>query len=61
MQKLELLWQRVQHIENLHVRMQNLETNIHGRMHNLKSTQEGSRLMWVVNDVVWCNNGSVST
>ena len=43
----------MQHIESLHVRMHNLETNIHGRMHTLESTQGGSRLMWVVNMVLF--------
>ncbi|KAK2651857.1 hypothetical protein Ddye_011713 [Dipteronia dyeriana] len=53
MQKLELLWQRVQHLESLYVRMHNLENNIHRRMHNLKSRQGGQRLTWVVNMVLF--------
>ena len=53
MQTLDILWQMVQHLESLHVRMHNLETNIHGRMHTLESTQGGSRLMWVVNMVLF--------
>ncbi|KAK2661804.1 hypothetical protein Ddye_000378 [Dipteronia dyeriana] len=38
LQSLELLWERVQH----------LETNIHGRMHHLEYMQGGSKLISVV-------------
>ncbi|TXG54009.1 hypothetical protein EZV62_019265 [Acer yangbiense] len=52
LQTLEMLWERVQHLETLHVRMVNLETNItniHGRMHQLEYMQGGSKLMLAVN------------
>ena len=54
MQTLDILWQRVQHLESLHARMHNLETNIHGRMHHLESKEGSSRLMWVVNMALFC-------
>ena len=52
--KLEMVWERVQHLESLHARMHNLETNIHGRMHHLESKEGSSRLMWVVNMALFC-------
>ncbi|KAK2647281.1 hypothetical protein Ddye_014770 [Dipteronia dyeriana] len=56
LQSLEVLWERVEHLETLHARMLNLETtitNIHERMHQLEYMQGGSKLMLVVNLVVF--------
>ncbi|TXG51714.1 hypothetical protein EZV62_024238 [Acer yangbiense] len=52
--KLEMVWERVQHLESLHARMHNLETNIHGRMHHLESKEGSSRLTWAVNMALFC-------
>ncbi|TXG72524.1 hypothetical protein EZV62_001103 [Acer yangbiense] len=52
--KLEMVWERVQHLESLHARMHNLETNIHGRMHHLESKEGSSRLTWAVNIALFC-------
>ncbi|TXG58589.1 hypothetical protein EZV62_016418 [Acer yangbiense] len=52
--KLEMVWERVQHLQSLHARMHNLETNIHRRMHHLESRERSSRLMWVVNMALFC-------